>query len=590
MKKMKIFKYIYMTGLAAIAAFAMNSCTDLSENVYDQVMSENYYQTRADIIHAVFRPHEHIFESVVRYFQNEELTGDQFVTISRGAYGWYDGGRWERFHRHEYDEITDGVEWSWMWGSMYTGIGQCNLVLDDMSRLDPSDFGITQKEWNAFTAQLRTMRAYCYIVLLNHFRNCVLTVTSNPEENMKPENRKQVPPRVLFDFIESELKVCLEQLDLKKGENGNMTMQGQFTQGAAAVLLMRLYLNAEVWVDEPMYDKCRDLCKKIIAGDYGSYSLAETWDAPFDWDNHTCNEVIFAFPASYATTSWHMQNDRRTIYGRSLPYGSQKYLDIEGDGSRNPKYALTPSYDNQSPRQLHPYKLGMVTQKFQKYPGDLRFRYYRNTSINTREGMFFLEGYITSADGTRAKSSDGYEMYLLDQVGTFESSAPEGIISNSLKGESKMGNGDFNSGLYCVKYPFYSYKGGYFIESDCVQMRLAEVYYTQAECELRLNNASEAGRLLNAVRERNYETFGDNIKYQPEGAVALDMEEMLDEWGREFIMEARRRTDLIRFGRFQEAWWDKEEDKDDHYEIFPITQPALEQNPYLKQNPGYPGI
>lgn len=590
MKKMKIFKYIYMTGLAAIAAFAMNSCTDLSENVYDQVMSENYYQTRADIIHAVFRPHEHIFESVVRYFQNEELTGDQFVTISRGAYGWYDGGRWERFHRHEYDEITDGVEWSWMWGSMYTGIGQCNLVLDDMSRLDPSDFGITQKEWHAFTAQLRTMRAYCYIVLLNHFRNCVLTVTSNPEENMKPENRKQVPPRVLFDFIESELKVCLEQLDLKKGENGNMTMQGQFTQGAAAVLLMRLYLNAEVWVDEPMYDKCRDLCKKIIAGDYGSYSLAETWDAPFDWDNHTCNEVIFAFPASYATTSWHMQNDRRTIYGRSLPYGSQKYLDIEGDGSRNPKYALTPSYDNQSPRQLHPYKLGMVTQKFQKYPGDLRFRYYRNTSINTREGMFFLEGYITNPDGTRAKSSDGYEMYLLDQVGTFESSAPEGIISNSLKGESKMGNGDFNSGLYCVKYPFYSYKGGYFIESDCVQMRLAEVYYTQAECELRLNNASEAGRLLNAVRERNYETFGDNIKYQPEGAVALDMEEMLDEWGREFIMEARRRTDLIRFGRFQEAWWDKEEDKDDHYEIFPITQPALEQNPYLKQNPGYPGI
>lgn len=590
MKKMKIFKYIYMTGLAAIAAFAMNSCTDLSENVYDQVMSENYYQTRADIIHAVFRPHEHIFESVVRYFQNEELTGDQFVTISRGAYGWYDGGRWERFHRHEYDEITDGVEWSWMWGSMYTGIGQCNLVLDDMSRLDPSDFGITQKEWNAFTAQLRTMRAYCYIVLLNHFRNCVLTVTSNPEENMKPENRKQVPPRVLFDFIESELKVCLEQLDVKKGENGNMTMQGQFTQGAAAVLLMRLYLNAEVWVDEPMYDKCRDLCKKIIAGDYGSYSLAETWDAPFDWDNHTCNEVIFAFPASYATTSWHMQNDRRTIYGRSLPYGSQKYLDIEGDGSRNPKYALTPSYDNQSPRQLHPYKLGMVTQKFQKYPGDLRFRYYRNTSINTREGMFFLEGYITNPDGTRAKSSDGYEMYLLDQVGTFESSAPEGIISNSLKGESKMGNGDFNSGLYCVKYPFYSYKGGYFIESDCVQMRLAEVYYTQAECELRLNNASEAGRLLNAVRERNYETFGDNIKYQPEGAVALDMEEMLDEWGREFIMEARRRTDLIRFGRFQEAWWDKEEDKDDHYEIFPITQPALEQNPYLKQNPGYPGI
>ena len=153
-----------------------------------------------------------------------------------------------------------------------------------------------------------------------------------------------------------------------------------------------------------------------------------------------------------------------------------------------------------------------------------------------------------------------------------------------------MTNGDFNSGLYCVKYPFYSYKGGYFMEPDCVQMRLAEVYYTQAECELRLENASEAGKLLNKVRERNYEKFGNNIKYQPEGGVVLDMDEMLDEWGREFIMESRRRTDLIRFGRFQDEWWDKPADKDNHYAIFPITQPALEQNPYLKQNPGYPDI
>ena len=553
-------------------------------------MSENYYKTRADVIHAVFRPHEHIFESVCAYFQNEELTGDQFVTPSRGAFGWYDGGKWEMLHRHQYDQIEDGVEWSKMWDSMYKGIGQCNLVLDDLARLSPEQFGITQMEWNALNAQLRTMRAYCYVVLLNHFRHCILTVTSNTEENMKPENRKQVAPDVLFDFIVEELKACLDQLDAKKGENGNVGIQGQFTKGAAAILLMRLYLNAEVWAGKPMYTECRDICKKIIAGEYGNYELAKQWYEPFDHDNDKCNEVIFAFPASYATTSWHMQNNYRTIYGRALPYGSQTYLDITEDGSRNPKYIISPSYDNQLPRQLHPYKLGMVTQKFQKYQGDIRFKQYKNLSINSREGMFFLEGYIVNANGTKVKSQDGYEMYLLDQVGTFEASAPEGKISNKLKAASTMTNGDFNSGLYCVKYPFYSYKGGYFMEPDCVQMRLAEVYYTQAECELRLENAPEAGKLLNKVRERNYEKFGNNIKYQPEGGVVLDMDEMLDEWGREFIMESRRRTDLIRFGRFQDEWWDKPADVDNHYAIFPITQPALEQNPYLKQNPGYPDI
>ena len=587
---MKILHYIYKSAFAVFAAISICSCTDLGENVYDQVMSENYYKTRADVIHAVFRPHEHIFESVCAYFQNEELTGDQFVTPSRGAFGWYDGGKWEMLHRHQYDQIEDGVEWSKMWDSMYKGIGQCNLVLDDLARLSPEQFGITQMEWNALNAQLRTMRAYCYVVLLNHFRHCILTVTSNTEENMKPENRKQVDPEVLFDFIVEELKACLDQLDSKKGENGNVGMQGQFTKGAAAVLLMRLYLNAEVWTGKPMYSECREICKKIIAGEYGNYELAKEWYEPFDHDNDKCNEVIFAFPASYATTSWHMQNNYRTIYGRALPYGSQTYLDITEDGSRNPKYIISPSYDNQLPRQLHPYKLGMVTQKFQKYQGDIRFKQYKNLSINSREGMFFLEGYIVNANGTKVKSQDGYEMYLLDQVGTFEASAPEGKISNKLKAASTMTNGDFNSGLYCVKYPFYSYKGGYFMEPDCVQMRLAEVYYTQAECELRLENAPEAGKLLNKVRERNYEKFGNNIKYQPEGGVVLDMDEMLDEWGREFIMESRRRTDLIRFGRFQDEWWDKPADVDNHYAIFPITQPALEQNPYLKQNPGYPDI
>ena len=57
-----------------------------------------------------------------------------------------------------------------------------------------------------------------------------------------------------------------------------------------------------------------------------------------------------------------------------------------------------------------------------------------------------------------------------------------------------------------------------------------------------------------------------------EGRVKLDMDEMLDEWGREFLAESRRRTDLIRFGRFQEAWWDKKADADTHYELFPLSQ------------------
>ncbi len=69
--------------------------------------------------------------------------------------------------------------------------------------------------------------------------------------------------------------------------------------------------------------------------------------------------------------------------------------------------------------------------------------------------------------------------------------------------------------------------------------------------------------------------------------VSLTMDELLNERGREFADEMLRREDLICFGKFENAWWDKEQDADKHYELFPILQTVLTSNPALKQNPGY---
>lgn len=88
---MKITKYIIGLGIMAGTVISLPSCTDLSETVYDQVMSQNYYNTKQDVINAVFRPFEHIYESIVRRHEHEELTGDQLITPTRGTW-WYDGG------------------------------------------------------------------------------------------------------------------------------------------------------------------------------------------------------------------------------------------------------------------------------------------------------------------------------------------------------------------------------------------------------------------------------------------------------------------------------------------------------------------
>ena len=58
---MKIFNIIVS---AALCALPLASCTDLSETLYDQVGTQNYYNTKMDVVRATFRPFEHAFWSI----------------------------------------------------------------------------------------------------------------------------------------------------------------------------------------------------------------------------------------------------------------------------------------------------------------------------------------------------------------------------------------------------------------------------------------------------------------------------------------------------------------------------------------------
>ena len=149
-----------------------------------------------------------------------------------------------------------------------------------------------------------------------------------------------------------------------------------------------------------------------------------------------------------------------------------------------------------------------------------------------------------------------------------------------------MNHADHNSGVFLVKYPVYPTPDPNRITSAYAEIRLSEVYYTLAECRYRAGDKAAAAGFLNQVRQRNYPAGSPSL-YTSNGSQLTD-QEMLDEWGREFIGENRRRTDLIRWGVFNAGtWWDKKPDADKHTEIFPIGRDILGANPKLKQNPGY---
>lgn len=569
-------------SLAALALSVSAGCTDLDETLYSNVASENYYNTKGDVERAVGRPFEHAFATIQERQVLQELTADQLITPVRDGW-WDDGGRWRRYHYHTWN-LEDSPQILYLWNGQYQGIGQCNWVIEDLESLDPAKFGYTKSEFDDMKAQCRTLRSMFYLTLLDAFRNCPLVVSFYDQSK---NTKNQVEPKVLFEFIESELKECIKQLGRKETLGSQASVQGKWTQAAAAALLVRLYLNAEIYIGEDRYSDCARICQEILDGVYGPYKVADRWDAAFDWDNNTCDEVIFGYPASSGYSYWHYSGE---VYWYAVPSQARYYLkDAKCKaGEHNVKYAASPSYDVDG--TLYNYKLGMPIQNFRKYPGDERMKLYRNLGNSKREGMFlfgYLEYVNDNGKTARVRAPERpYDLYIRDAVGNFQDMAPDVWPTGQ---SSNLMNGDHNSGWHFVKYPMYSDDDEHQLESDYTEIRLPEIIYSLAECKLRSGDVAEAAILLNSVRARNYpaENLAE-VLYQPEGKATLDLDEMLAEWGREFFAEARRRTDLIRFGKFSTgSWWDKTPDADRHTEIFPLVRDVLDTNPNLKQNPGY---
>lgn len=132
-----------------------------------------------------------------------------------------------------------------------------------------------------------------------------------------------------------------------------------------------------------------------------------------------------------------------------------------------------------------------------------------------------------------------------------------------------------------------------FVDTDYPVFRFGEIYLIYAESVLRGGaggSASTALDYINQLRERAYGNNSGNIS-----AADLTVDFILDERGRELMWEGKRRTDLIRFGKFTGSnylwpWKGGVIDGkavEDFRTLFPLPFADLNANPNLVQNPGY---
>ena len=241
-------------------------------------------------------------------------------------------------------------------------------------------------------------------------------------------------------------------------------------------------------------------------------------------------------------------------------------------------------------------KLGAVYDRFDDR--DIRKKPYHADENGNWEGLFLMgpqKDYYTGVALPADADRDGQDLVYVDQVGTFQNKGRE------LADVMSPHWGETNSGYRMLRYPILPDVCGVdFRDIDEVEFRLSEVYYMLAECKLRGGDANAAKDLVNQVRRRYFKSSDwATVQNEPgPGFTAFDLDWMLNEWGKEFLCEGRRRrTDLRRYDVFtQGQWWffgrGEGDDaypakRDRKYEWFPLPEAALTVNPGLVQNPNY---
>ena len=561
---MKLKHIIAVTvGAAALCA---PSC-DLDEKFYSEVTPDTFFTSPESTYAVLCRPFTHWkwYIGADRWYL-QELTTDEMVCPKRGS-DWYNSGEYYRLHYHTWSPDDRFVVNTY--DGTTGGISRALEAKSDLQGVDYNAIGLNDAVKADHINQLNAITAYFYMRGLDYFGG--LPIYYSVDDDLCARSTA----RETYAHIETLLKDAIPALS-KKTTLG-ASEDGYIKQAAAAALLAQLYFNAVAYIGEEHFDECAEICRDIIGGVYGTYELDKTWYGPHCFDNNTSPEVIWTVPSENSKVEWNW------YFKYFYHYSSYEYFGIETAGYNG--FMLTPSLDPQG-RYYTQWKLGNPYQKFNDK--DLRKKPYRYLGSRKYEGMFLVGDQTNPNNPSQQclgqKEYSGKVINLVDQVARF---SEVGTKYNSVAElTSTMADGEENSGVRLVKAPQPNLDDKLLRwNPDCPVIRLSEIYYMLAECELRAGDKKTAAGLINQVRGRNFEGGADP---NPVTADNLDEYRMLDEWMIEFLGEGRRRTDLIRWDKFvTESWWDHTPLNDKNKNLFPIPNSAISANNLIEQNPGY---
>lgn len=429
----------YIIAALILGLGALSSCTNLDEQLYDIVSTDDYGKTEKEVqtivggAYATLRGYGsgtaegngvNCYPTCEYVFFVNECSSDEACIPTRGS-DWYDGGRYQQLQYHTYDANNTCVLAAWRYA--FTGVSKVNAII---YQVDQSD--LSEESKNVVKAELRGLRAYYYYLLLDEFGNVPISTDFTQTELPANSTRQQV-----YDFVEKELVEIIP--DLPAG-----VQYGRFTQNVAYTLLGRLYLNAEVYTGTPQWQKCIDACEKVTG-----YSLMSNYKANFFTENQGTSEIIFAIPYD------HKQGTVGNYLASMTYHYNQKYA-FSADGS----YQWCGNGICAQPGVYSSYE-----------DGDLR-----------RDETLMIGQQYSAKDGSPINMDNGEPLNYTEEISDFT-------------------NAKQNEGARLDKYQWNA-TDSWERDNDWVLMRYAEVLMMQGEAYYRLGYTQTALTYINQVRTR----------------------------------------------------------------------------------------
>ncbi|HMP31795.1 MAG TPA: RagB/SusD family nutrient uptake outer membrane protein, partial [Saprospiraceae bacterium] len=477
---------------------------------------------------------------------------DEAILPYRGGTDWGDNGIYIELHKHTYNSRTANVRNTW--NPLVQALSRCVTAINELPTVnDPNK--------NVYLAEAIGMRAFYNMQLFDLYGLVFKKDDPGaPSEILRGEQA--------LNYLIDEFKKAEPNLRTRS-EVGH----GRITKGAVWGLLARLYLNGAVYRDRYAasfqfpsadMDEVIKYCDQIINSN--QYELSREYFEIFDDKNNTNKEIIFA-----ADQRFDLNGHNRFAY---FSLSGDQYPLPEFPGANGTDGPGITSDFYRSWVNAYPGQDPTVDPRFHKrnlaFNGASPDTCYRAQDFIYNRGILRGNQYgLVRVSGNFVKCADG--RFRVAQIFNLSRNRPTFPVNFTENIDFTTQGSDYSTGYRVLKYEFSSTSntGRNRGEHDIVILRLADVFLMRAEAQLRKNNAAAALADVNRVRAAR---TARNVA-PPLASINLDL--LFRERGFEFYWECLRRTDMIRFGKYEDTWTEKD-NNDRNKRIFPLPQTAID--------------